>query len=132
MSNAWYPKFKEAALQAGVNLSSGTVKAVLIDTAVASYNAAHQYYSSISAGAVGTPVTLASKTFTNGAFDAADVSVTGLSGAPSIEAVAIFIDTGSSATSPLVIWIDTATSGLPVAAGATQVDITWGTPLAQL
>lgn len=123
MANAVYPKFKELALGAGGNLSAGTVKATLIDTANYTYSAAHQYYSSVGGSArVGTAVTLGSKTLTDGVFDAADISFTGLSSAPTIEALIIWVDSGVEATSPLVAYIDTAT-GLPVSAGATQVDV---------
>lgn len=125
MANAVYPKFKELALGAGGNLSSGTVKCTLVDTASYTYSATHQYFSSVAGGArVGTAVTLSSKTLTDGVFDAADISFTGLSSAPSIEALVIWVDTGSDATSPLVAYIDTAT-GLPVTSGATQVDVAW-------
>ena len=125
MANAVYPKAKEAALAAGMGLVAGTVKATLIDTASYTYSAAHQFYSSVTGGArVGTAVTLASKTVTDGVFDAADISFGALGSAPSCEAVVIWVDTGTDSTSPLIAYIDTAT-GLPVSAGATQVDVAW-------
>lgn len=125
MASVVYPKFKQLALGAGGNLSAGTVKAMLVDTGVYTYSAAHDFLDDVVAGArVGTAVTLSSKTLTDGVFDAADVSFTGLSSAPSIEAIVIYVDTGTESTSPLVAFVDTGT-GLPVSAGATQVDVTW-------
>ena len=125
MTNAVYPKAKQTALGPGLNLSAGAVKAVLVHTAIYTYSAAHQFLSDVSAGArVGAAVTLSSKTLTDGVFDAADISVTGLVSAPSVEAIVLYVDTGVEGTSPLVAYIDTS-SGLPVAAGATQVDVTW-------
>lgn len=124
MANALYPSYKQLLLGAGLNLSSLTIKVALIDTGVVSYSSAHDNYDDISAGVVGTPQTLTSKTITGGVFDAADPSFTGLSSTPSIEALAIFYDSGTPSTSTLIAWIDSAT-GLPVASGATQVDITW-------
>jgi hypothetical protein len=125
MPNALYPKAKEAALGSGMNLASGTVRAILVDTSAYTYSAAHQFLSSVAAGArVGSAVTLASKTLTDGVFDAADISFTGLTAAPSIEAIVLYVDTGSEATSPLIAYIDTAT-GLPTSAGASQVDVAW-------
>lgn len=116
MSNALYPKFKEFLLDA---LLTGTVKVQLVDTAVYTYSASHQYLSDIPSGArVGSPVTLTSKTGTNGVFDSADPTWTGLTAAPSIEAVVYYIDTGVEGTSRLVYFLDTAT-GLPISAGAT-------------
>lgn len=125
MANALYPKAKEAALGSGMNLSAGTVKAYLIDTGAYTYSAAHQYLSDVPGGArIGTAQTLASKTLTNGVFDAADVTYSGLTSAPTIEAIVIAVDTGTDATSPLIAYIDTAT-GLPISAGATGGTVAW-------
>lgn len=126
MSNALYDKGRESFLTGGINASSDTIKAILIDTAVYTVNlATDQFLSTISGSAIiGSAVTLASKTVAAGVFDAADISFTGLVAAPTIEAIVIYKDTGSSATSNLIAYIDTAT-GLPVAALATQVDVTW-------
>src|SRR5512137_2985078 len=108
MANALYPLWKEQLLQftANNNLSSGTVKVALVDTGVYTYSAAHQFYSSASAGVVGTPQTLGSKTFTAGVFDAGDATFPTVTGA-TCEALIIYIDTGVAGTSPLVAYIDT-------------------------
>ena len=126
MANALYPKWKEQLLQftANNNLSAGTVKVALIDTGTYTYNSANQFYSSASSASVGTPQTLASKTFTNGVFDAADVTFTAVTGA-SVEALSRYIDTGSNATSPLVAYIDTSVTGLPVTPNSGDITITW-------
>lgn len=128
MTNVVYPKYKEALLggSANISLSSGTVKAALVDTGVTAYNAAHDFYDDISSAVIGTPVALSSnKVVTNGIFDCdTNPSFTGLVSAPTIEAIVVYIDTGTPATSRLVAFIDSAT-GLPVSAGATQVDVTW-------
>lgn len=123
MPSAVYPKFKEAVLQANANLSSGTVKAALIDTGTYTYSAAHEFYSSVS-GVVGTPGTLGSKTFTNGVFDAADVTFTAVTG-NSVEAIILYLDTGTAGTSRLIAYVDTATSGLPVTPNGGDITIQW-------
>lgn len=126
MANALYPLWKEQLLQftANNNLSAGTVKVALIDTGVYTYSAAHQFYSSASAAAVGTPQTIGSKTFTNGVFDGADVTFTAVTG-NSVEALIIYIDTGTASTSPLVAYIDTSVTGLPVTPNGGSITITW-------
>jgi len=126
MANALYPLWKEQLLQftANNNLSAGTVKVALIDTGVYTYSAADQFYSSASAAAVGTPQTIGSKTFTNGVFDGADVTFTTVTGS-TVEALILYIDTGSAATSPLVAYIDTSVTGLPVTPNGGNIDITW-------
>ena len=102
MANALYPLWKEQLLQftANNNLSSGTVKVALV-TAGYTYSSTDQFYSSVSASVVGTPQTLSSKTYTNGVFDAADVTFTAVTGSQVTQLV-IYIDTGSAATAPLV------------------------------
>lgn len=125
MANALYPKWKEALLQFTSNndLSAGTVKTALV-TAGYTYSSSDQYYSSVSASVVGTPQTLGSKTFTNGVFDAADVSYTAVTGSQ-VVALVIYIDTGNSATSPLVAFIDTGVTNLPVTPNGGDILITW-------
>lgn len=124
MASLLYPKFKEAVLQAQVNLSSGTIKAVLIDTADYTYSAAHNFLDDVPAGArVGTAQTLASKTFTDGVFDAADISFPALTGDES-EAILIYEDTGVEATSHLIALIDTA-AGLPLLPTGADADVVW-------
>ena len=124
MANALYPKWKEAIVQASSNSSlGGTVKVALVDTGTYTYSSAHEFQSSLS-GVVGTAQTLGTKTYTNGVFDAADVTFTAVSGS-SVEALVIYIDTGSSATSRLVAYIDTGVTGLPVTPNGGDIGITW-------
>jgi len=125
MANALYPKWKEQLLQftANNNLSAGTVKVALVDTGTYTYSSAHQFYSSVT-GVVGTPQTLGTKTFTNGTFDAADVTFTAVTG-NSVEALIIYIDTGTAATSPLIAYIDSSVTGLPVTPNGGDISIAW-------
>lgn len=125
MANAVYGKGREKFLNADIDWAVDTIKVALVDTGVYTVSIdVDEFYSSVSSAVVGTPQTLASKTSTLGVADAADVSFTSLVAAPSIEALVIYKDTGVAGTSPLIAYIDTAT-GLPVTAGATQVDVTW-------
>lgn len=126
MANAIYPKYKETILGAATNtnLLTGTVKVALVDTGTYTYNAANQFYSSLT-GVVGTPQTIgATKSVTNGLFDGGDVTFTAVSGA-SVEALVIYIDTAVAGTSPLVAYIDTSVTGLPVTPNGGDITITW-------
>lgn len=124
MANALYPKWKEAIVQATANSSlGGTVKVALVDTGTYTYSAAHEFYSSVS-GVVGTPATLASKTFTSGTFDAADITYTAVTGA-TVEALIIYIDTGVAGTSRLVAYLDTGYTGLPVTPNGGDITVAW-------
>ena len=123
MANAIYPKYKEALLNgsANTNMSSGTVRIALVDTGTYTYSAAHEFQSSLS-GTVGTAPTLGTKTFTNGAFDCANPTWTAVSGSTA-EALVVYIDTGSSATSRLVAYIDTGVTGLPVTPSGSDITL---------
>lgn len=127
MANLFYPAAKQLALSllCGVGTRpTGTLKSVIIDTNDVSYNPAHVYYSSVASGAVGTPGTIANPTFTNGLLDGDDVTLASVTGDQS-EAVVNFLDTGNPATSPLINWIDTGVSGLPVTPVGGNVVIAW-------
>lgn len=126
MANAIYPKYKEAILQSSSNsnMSSGTVKVALVDTNDYTYSAAHDMYDDVSSAVVGTPVEIGTKTFTDGVFDGADVTLTSVSGDQS-EALVIYIDTGTPSTSRLVAYIDTGVTGLPVTPNGGDITITW-------
>jgi hypothetical protein len=125
MANAVYPLYKQALIQgtAGTSLT-GTLKAVLLDTADYTYSAAHDFYDDMSAGAVGTPGTIGSKTFVNGLLDGADVTFTAVTGDP-CEAIGLFLDTGTPSTSRLVAYLDTGVTGLPVTPNGGDITITW-------
>lgn len=125
MTSAIYPKWKEAVMQASSNSSlGGTVKAVLVDTGTYTYSSSHEFLSDLS-GTGGTAQTLASKTYTGGVFDAADVTFTAVAGTVTYEAIVIYIDTGVAGTSRLVYYYDTSGGGLPVTSNGGDVAITW-------
>lgn len=125
MANAIYPKYKEALLDdlSNTDLNDSTVKVALVDTGTYTYNSAHDFYDDIS-GVVGTPQTIANTTVTNGLFDGDNVTFSAVSG-NTVEALIIYIDTGSSATSRLVAYIDTGVTGLPVTPNGGDISITW-------
>lgn len=125
MANAIYPKYKEAILQsaANSNMSTGTVKVALVDTGTYTYSSAHEFYSSVS-GVVGTPQTINTKTFLNGVFDGDNVTFTAVSGA-TVEALVIYIDTGTAGTSRLIAFIDTGVTGLPVTPNGGDITVSW-------
>lgn len=131
MANALYPKWKEARLQGTANAAldgSGTtgVYAVLVDTGVYTYNASHEFYSSVVAGAIGTEVELTSKTYTSGAFDAADATQTSVTGATA-EAVVLFVkNAGANTTWRLVAYLDTGVTGIPVTPNGNNITMQWG------
>lgn len=125
MANVVYPKYKEAVIQASANSSlAGTLKVALIDTGTYTYSASHEFWTSASASSIGTPQTLASKTYVNGLLDAADSTFPAVTGTTA-EALIIYLDTGTASTSRLVAYIDTGVTGLPVTPNGSDITVAW-------
>ena len=125
MANTLYDAARQRFLEAQINWMTDTVKVILIDPgAYTPQTSIHQYLADIPVSArIAGPVTLTAKATTGGAADAADVTFTSVSGT-SIEAIIIYIDTGTEATSPLIAYIDTAT-GLPINPNGGDIIVTW-------
>lgn len=128
MANTLFDKGRERFATGALNWGDAgtTIKCALIDTGVYTMNAAHEFYSTISgiSGAViAGPVTLTGKTATNGSCDADDVTFTAVTGTTA-EALVIYKDTGSDATSPLIAYLDTGT-GLPITPNGGNIIVTW-------
>jgi len=110
MANAVYPIAKKALLDADIDLSVDTIKIVLL-TSSYTYSAAHDFLNDITAGyRVSTSAALSSKTTTGGAFDAADVTFTALTGS-AVTRWVLFKDTGTESTSNLIAYFDTVSGG---------------------
>lgn len=124
MANALYPSFKAALLAGSVDLSSVNVKVVLVDLADYTYSSAHDFLDDVAAGGrVATSGNLASKTLTGGVFDSADPVFTGATG-DQAEALILYVDTGTAATSRLIAFYDTGVTGLPVTPNSGDINVT--------
>lgn len=130
MANAIYPLFKQELLKANANnaLNSAEgatgVYAALVDTGTYTYSAAHQFYSSLS-GVVGTDQEILTKTQVNGTFDGTNLTYTAVTGA-SVEAIVLYRkNAGANTTWPLIAYIDTGVTGLPVTPNGGNITITW-------
>lgn len=130
MANALYPKWKEALLQNSADSDldgSGTtgVFVALVDTGTYTYNAAHEFYSSLS-GIVGTDQEIgATKTYASGVFDGGDVTFTAVTG-NTVEALVLYRkNAGASSTWRLIAYIDTGVTGLPVTPNGGNISIQW-------
>ena len=125
MANKLYPKTKAQLLQAGIDLASVNVRALLIDTAVYDYDDAHEFLEDIPSGArIAVSGNLTGKTFGEDAsFDSDDPTLTGVSGA-SIEAIVLYVHTGDESTSRLIMHQDTGVDGLPLTPDGSDVQIT--------
>lgn len=125
MANALYDKGRQAYLEGSFNWLTDSIKACLVSTASYTVNlSTHQYLSDISSGAIiATSAAFTGKTSTGGAADANDVTFSAVSGA-AVGAIVLYKDTGTSSTSPLIAYIDTAT-GLPITPNGGDIIVTW-------
>ncbi len=125
MANTLYDYCRQRFLESQINWMTDTIKVILVSTsAYTPQTAVHQYLADIPVSArIAGPVTLTAKATTGGAADAADCTFTSVSGA-TINAIVIYKDTGTEATSPLIAYIDTAT-GLPISPNGGDIIVTW-------
>lgn len=125
MTNQMYDKGREAFGNAGINWPADNIKAVLVDVADYTVNiVTHQYLSDVpSIARVATSPNFSGKANIAGVLDATDITLSAVTGDPS-EALIIYKDTGSAATSPLIAYIDSAT-GLPVTPNGGDVTVSW-------
>jgi hypothetical protein len=131
-NNIWYPLFAEALFTRPSNsdLVAGDVRVVGVNTSgggtTYTYSSAHDMLDDVPSGArIGTPQTLGSKTFANGTFDAADISFPSLTG-DSVEALLVYLHTGTESTSRLVGLIRNA-QGLPLTPNGQNQPVAWNT-----
>ena len=131
MANALYPLWKQNILKCDTDYeldsAEGTtgVYAALVDTGTYTYSAAHQYYSSLS-GIAGTDQEILTKTQTSGTFDGTDLTYTAVAAGNSIEAIVLYRkNAGANTTWPLIAYLDTSITGLPVTPNGGNITITW-------
>ena len=131
MANALFASFKQQlglATIGALNAAGTAIKATLVDTGAYTFNAAHTVIGDIPAGARVATGTLANKTWTGAVFDADDLTYTavpaGTGTGTAAEALVLWVDTGTPATSFLIAYFDTVT-GLPVTPNGGNLQVVW-------
>lgn len=130
MANAIYPIYKQNLLAgtSGYDLDNDTTTdgpyCALVDTGTYTYSTAHDFYNDLS-GVVGTDQRITAPTVTTGTLDGGDLTYTAVSG-NSVEALVIYRhNSGANTTWPLVAYIDTSVTGLPVTPNGGDITVTW-------
>ena len=126
MTAAVYPKYKKALMNgsSNVDLSGGNVKMILVDEGAYTYDAAHDFLDDVPSGArIAVSGNLSGKTFSDSAdFDFDDPTFTTVSGT-TIEAILLFIDTGTEATSRLVAYQNSSLTGAPITPDGSNIKL---------
>jgi len=125
MSNALYDKGREGFLDGSIDWDTDDIRCILIDTADYSVDlATHDNLDDVPGDArVATSGAFTGKTVAAGVADAADVTLSSVTG-DTCEAIVIYKHTGTESTSRLIAYIDTAT-GLPVTPNGGDITIQW-------
>jgi hypothetical protein len=125
MANALYDIGREGFLGGDIDWDANDIRLILIDEADDTIDLATDDFldDRPSAARVAVSGAFASKTKTAGVADAADVTLSTVTGDQS-ESIDIYQHTGTESTSRLICNIDTAT-GLPVTPNGGDITITW-------
>ena len=128
MASGLYEKGRQKFLEGGIAILTDNIKAVLVDVADYTVNlATHEFLSDIVlAGRVAISANLTGKTSTLGIFNANPTVFSAVTGDQS-EAVVLFKDTGTASTSPLILYVDSASSGLPVTPNGGDITLNFDT-----
>ena len=130
MANSLYAKWKENILKADADYELDSaegatgVYVALVDAGTYTFSSAHQFYSSLS-GIVGTDQEILTKTQTNGVFDGDDVTFTAVTGATCEALVLYRKNAGANTTWPLIAYIDTGVTNLPVTPNGGDIVLQW-------
>ena len=125
MANALYDLGRQKFLEGAIAWLTDDIKLVLVDGADYTQNlATDEFIDDIPGAAVeATSSNFVGKTSTIGVADATDVTLTAVTG-DECELIAVYHDTGTPATSPLIALYDTATN-LPVTPNGGDIVIQW-------
>lgn len=125
MANALYDRGRQGFLAGEIDWDANDIRLILIDEADDTIDLTldEDLADRAAAARVATSSAFGSKTTTAGVADAADVTLTSVTGDVS-ESIDIYQHTGTESTSLLIANIDTAT-GLPVTPNGGNITIQW-------
>jgi hypothetical protein len=123
MANLVQPSAKEAFMSGDLDLSTGDIKFLLMDTGVYTYSAGHEFEDDLS-GIIAESPALTTVTVTGGVFNSDNTVFTSVSGA-TVESLWLFKDTGTPGTSHLIAYWDSAT-GLVLTPDGNNVNLSKG------
>jgi hypothetical protein len=124
MANAFYPSFLSSLLTADIDPIADNIKMVLVDSGYA-YSSAHDNLDDVGAGArIATSGNLATKTSTDGYFDSDLVTFPDAPGGDTIAGIVMYKDSGSEATSKLMVFYDTNAASAAISVATDGGDVT--------
>ena len=125
MANVLFDPGREGILDTTIPMT-GDIRVMLM-LSMYTFVASHKFLSDLGSVDNGRSTTLQNKTYTNGIFDADNISLVALAALP-CNALVIFYHTGSDATARVIGYIDNPAIGFPFTPAAGQtVNVVWDT-----
>jgi len=126
MADALFDKYKEKLMAAGIDMINDTIKLSLVKDTY-TFTATDEFLDDVgtgnlAGGAAAAQTIAGTKTITNGVFDSSDVieTFTAINDG-TVDALLVWKDTGNTATSPVIAYIDSP-SELPFATNGGDVN----------
>lgn len=129
MSNTLYPSARSSFCKGEIDWEDGGTDftVYLLDSSY-TYDSGDEFVSAISGSILGTPQVLTGNTvLDDGICDSDDLNYPGVSIGETVVAIVIAIDTGSTATSPLIYFADTNNDTTPInrAGDGSVIPLVW-------
>lgn len=125
MANQWYPKGLQHFAQGDIAFLTDTIGIILVGSGY-TFSTAHEFVTDLGANVIARSPALASKTTTSGVLNAASPVVSAVGGAVAVDFVVLYKNTGSDATSELLVFWDTGT-GIPLTPNGGDVTVNFDT-----
>ena len=128
MANVLYPNAKEEMISGTLDFTEAGAQdyTCVLVTSAYTYSAAHTVYTDLTGVIAEADADLASKTVTSGVFDAGNVTFTAVASGSTIDAIVLFLNTGTAGNDTLVAYIDTDSGGaISQATNDGDITITW-------
>lgn len=122
MANFVYHKARERYMKGLLDWINHDVR-IMMTTSGYSALQTHEFLSSVPSGSRSANVALASKTATDGVADAADPTFAAVPGGATYNALVLYRFVTGDADSPLIAYIDTGITGMPIASNGGDIGI---------
>lgn len=123
MAAALYDTGRNAFLTGGINWTADTIKVALVSSSYVANMTTDQFYSSVQANVIGTPVQLTSTAASAGVANATNASLGPITTGSTVTQIVIYKDSGTASTSQLIAREDVTST--PTNGGT--ITLTWDT-----
>ena len=131
MATFRYDKAGEGFANADIDWLADDIKVALVTNGYSPNKATDEFYSLVGANEIVVSGNLATKTSALGVMDADDITFAAVPTSQNVEAMIYYQDTGNTATSRLIAYVDNAT-GLPLVTNGGDINVTWDSGVSKI